>query len=425
MVSDSDPITTPDAPKVAPRSRRRLVWIVSLSIAAVSLVIAALVWTSSSDPAPVKAPAARAPAIRVAPVTRAAATFRQHYRGELVADTAELSAQSAGELRELHVRLGDRVKRGETLAVVDASLIQRELNEAKAQVNAAAAEQRRVQAELDAAISDRDRNERLRAEQLVTEQAAEAASARVAVLRAQLQTSAAQQAQAEARVSRLSQSVRHTRVIAPFDGAVAARHLDPGAVVQLGTPIVRLVAQGPLRVRFRVPESDLGYVRAEQQLTLTTRATGNRSYAGRVQRRAAEVSPVDRMVLVEGLLDEEYDDLLPGMYANITLTSGNAADAILVPNTALTERLHEGLPISGVFTIHESEARFVPVTILGFDEPMVAVEGPLQPGVPVAVFGVDALADGTPVRIVETVEPRTPATDSQPVSEPEAQAPNR
>lgn len=425
MVSDSDPLITPDTAPAAPRSRRRLVWIVSLSIAAVSLSVAAFSWSSGGKTPVAHAPPTRAPAVRLAPVIRSAATFRQHYRGELVADTAELSAQSAGELRELHVRLGDRVKQGQTLAVVDASLVVRELNEAKAQVNAAAAEQRRIQAELDAAVSDRDRSERLRAEQLVTEQAAEAARARVAVLQAQLQTAAAQQAQAEARVSRLSQSVRHTRIVAPFDGAVAARHLDPGAIVQPGTPIVRLVARGPLRVSFRVPESDLGYVRAEQRLSLTTRATGKSTFTGRVKRRAAEVSPVDRMVLVEGLLDDEYDELLPGMYANITVVSGKATDATLVPGSALIERLLDGQPVSGVFAVHDEEARFVPVAILGTDEPMVAVEGALRPGDHVAVFGVDALTDGSPVRVVETIEVQAPAAQPPPAPEPETQAPNR
>src|SRR5690606_1689702 len=87
---------------------------------------------------------------------------------------------------------------------------------------------------------------------------------------------------------------RDTAVIAPFDGAVAERYVDQGSIVAPGTPVLRLIRSGPPRVRFRLAERDLALVDVGMSFSVTTQATGDTAFAGKVTRISAEVSRVDR-----------------------------------------------------------------------------------------------------------------------------------
>lgn len=431
---------TSNAPEAAPetkrRSPRRRVWWWSAIISVVALAVGLAGWLElGRDEAPVTKRATRTPVVRVDAVIRRDVVVRDAYRGELVADAAVLSAQTAGELREVNVQLGDLVRKDQVLALIDPTLARRQLNEARAQVQVARAEQARARAELSTAQVERNRAEALLQERLITEQEAVAARARIDVLQAQVDAAKAQAEQAAARVSTLVEGVAQTRILAPFSGAVAQRYLDPGALVQPGTQVLRVVAEGRLRVRFRVPESALSQVEVGQLLAISTQATGAETFAGRVTRRSAEVSPVDRSVAVEGELDEQTPNLLPGMYANVVVNAGKISEALVVPNTAVVERFLGGQPQLGVFVVHEAKAvpdtsapettataqarlvRFTPVRVLGRDaqgaavEPIADVEqakaaegrpqvSSLEPGAPVVTFGADALSDGAPVRIL-------------------------
>src|SRR5690606_28349819 len=153
----------------------------------------------------------------------------------------------------------------------------------------------------------------------------------------------------------LAQGLAQTQVLAPFDGAIAQRYLDPGAIVQPGTPILRMVADGNLRVRFRAPESALSLVDVGQPLTLRTQSTQGETFAGLVTRRSAEVSPVDRSVAVEGELEQKTSRLLPGMYANVTVSAETLKNALVVPNAALVERYRAGQPQTGVYVVDDQE----------------------------------------------------------------------
>ena len=442
-----------DDAKPVGRPRRRRVWLWSLALTVAALGAGGIAWlgVGEGDTAP-KAQAPRAPIVRVAAVAQRDMVVQHHYRGELVADVAELSAQTVGELREVRVQLGDTVRKNQVLALVDASLARRQLTEARAQVQVAQAEQARAQAELATARVERDRANALLREQIITEQEAVAARSRIEVLQAQVDSAKARAAQAQAHVSLLAQGLAQTQVLAPFDGAIAQRYLDPGAIVQPGTPILRMVADGNLRVRFRAPESALPLVDVGQRLTLRTQSTQGETFAGLVTRRSAEVSPVDRSVAVEGELEQKTSRLLPGMYANVTVSAETLKNALVVPNAALVERYRAGQPQTGVYVVDDQEllaasaqpegagpvegeqsqlarqsnqanVQFIPVSVRGQDAQAAAVEPLAEPGQAVAetglsigalvvTFGADALSDGAVVRVLTQEQAATAAPPS-------------
>lgn len=388
------------------RARSRRVWWVVAVVSLGALGAAALIHLgaqrSDANPAQRETPPT---VVRVAKARLADLPLVEEYRGELVANVAELSAQGLGRLTEVRAELGDSFERGDVLAVVDAAETRRLLTEAQAQVQAARANETRTQAELDNAIVEAARADQLLAEELVTQQAALALKSRVSVLKAELSTLDAQRQAASARVGLFQEQLSQARLVAPFAGAVAERYLDPGSMVQPGTRVLRLVEAGPLRVRFRVSEHHVGRVDAGVDLELVTLATGERRYPGKVERTSAEVNRVDRTLAVEGVLAEVVPDLRPGMYATVTVRLGDLQKATVIPARALVERISEDGSMSlEVVRVEGGIARVEPVEVLGRSQGDVAVSS-LDSGATVVVFGQEALADGDRVRVTGRAEP--------------------
>jgi multidrug efflux system membrane fusion protein len=337
--------------------------------------------------------------VRVVKAEVADLELKAQRRGELDADAAELSAKSGGYLVELSVGIGDLVKEGDVLAQVEPTQANHAISEARADAMAAQADKKRVAAELAAAETEHERGKKASDKGLISEKEALELKHRVEVAEAQADAARARIGQASARVDLLRDRLKDTSLIAPFDGAVAARYIDPGSIVQPGTAVLRLVKKGPLRVRFRIPERDLGLVRVDMPLYVTTQATGEERYRGKLTRIAAEVSRLDRTVAVEGALGAETPALRPGMYAEVTLELGRLQAAVVVPSVSLVEKLEaSGDKTFGVFVVDGEAARWTPVTVKGAAGDRTAVGG-LAAGAEVVVLGHDTLRDGAAVRV--------------------------
>jgi RND family efflux transporter MFP subunit len=151
----------------------------------------------------------------------------------LTGESVEIASKGEGRLEAVFRKPGDQVKRGDPIAQLDVRTQREELAVAEAQLREARLRlQRRVPlARGVGAISSEELSE-----------------ARSAVL------------QNEARVRQLQQFVAEARVIAPFDGVIAARYLDVGSVVAPGRPIMRILGHGNPKVRFAIPEDKLAEV---------------------------------------------------------------------------------------------------------------------------------------------------------------------
>lgn len=392
--SESLPVSPPSP------SRRRRVWLgVALVVAPVVVGAVLLRFGGASAGAEPVAREAEAAPVRVAAVEKRTLTLRVEYRGELDADAAELAALVTGTLESVAVNIGDPVERGALLARIDPTRAVRAAAEGHAQVKGAVAAIARVDSELGLARVELERAERLATQGLIAEQDLVALRARVRALEAEALTAQATKEQARARVGVLGQTVDETRLVAPFDGAVSERFLDPGALVQPGTRVLRLVRRGPLRVRFRVQERELSRLAVGKAVTIKTQATGDRRFAGTVERVGAEVNRLDRMIPVEAVLEAEQPALRPGMYAVVSLELETLTGATGVPAEAVVTR-QESDQQRGVYVVEGDTARFRPVTVTGEAEGLAALRGPVSPGNRVVVIGQQQLRDGARVRVV-------------------------
>lgn len=339
----------------------------------------------------------RPTAVAAAPVERGDVAVVSAYPGELVADAADLAPAVGGRLETVAVRIGDAVQPGQVLARVDDDALRQSLAEARAQLQVAEAGLQRTRTEAELAARELDRVAPLAERDLVSAQELDARRAGAESLAAEVTVAEARLAEAAARVARLEQQVADSRVVSPYDGQVADRYLDPGTVVQAGTPVVRVVAGGPLRVRFRVPEQDLVGLAAGLPLSVT--AGGNdEPVPGTVERLAGAVSPEDRAVAVEGVV-EDAPWLRPGMSARVRVEREVVAGALVVPGAAVVDRTVGAEVVQGAFTAEGTTARWVPLEVRGRSGDRVAVAGALEPGQPVLVLGHERLEDGAAIQV--------------------------
>ncbi|MBK9001166.1 MAG: efflux RND transporter periplasmic adaptor subunit [Myxococcales bacterium] len=400
-MSNAEPAGQP--PTRADVAPRRAVWWSVAIVSVVALGLGALgagVFRGKAEPEPNRRP--RGALVTVAKAEQQSLTLTARHRGELAAEVAELAAQTTGRLESVDVDIGDSVEKGQVLVRIDATQTRRQVSEAEAQVRSAEAAKRRSTAALAGARVELERGKRLVSEKVMSQQEFDTLESRVKVLGAEEEAADAQNGQARARVSVLQQQVRETKLLAPFDGAVAERFLDQGSLVQPGTRVLRIVRRGPLRVRFRAPERDLGRIVRGMPVQVMVQATEAKRFSGKVTRISAEVSRMDRSAAVEAELDAEHEVLRAGMYAEVTLTLGTLDDAVVVPSAALVEREGEQAGQAGVYVIKQEIAHFRPVKVLGSSGDSTAVDGILL-GDEVVTLGHDGLRDGSAIRLADPV----------------------
>src|SRR5215203_676831 len=249
--------------------------------------------------APVPRPADR-PAARPAPPppAPAAAQEREGWIGVVVArESVDVTADSQGRLRAVHVSIGDQVRRGDPIATLDTSLAAQDLEMARSALRGAEADEQRATDEMAEAKARNDRRQKnpdFFSKEDLAEEALRAKTAASA-----LEVARSRAAEQRARVRQLQTSLSRNEVRAPFDGRVAERFADAGAQVGPGTPVVRLISAGDLLVRAAVPPEEARRLTVGTPVTSTVRGLGGLQIPGTIQRIAPEVDAASQMVLIE------------------------------------------------------------------------------------------------------------------------------
>jgi RND family efflux transporter MFP subunit len=268
----------------------------------------------------------------------------------------DLHAKVAGYIRNINVDIGDRVHKGQVLAVL-------EVPELVAQLQAAAAGVRHSQEEISRAQNDVSRAEadhaalhagatRLRQASearpgLIAEQELDDATAKDRSSEAQVQAakSALSASRQQLEVSQADQQhyaalSEYSRITAPFDGVVTWRYADTGSLIQAGTsnvssmPVVKLSQVNVLRLRIPVPESLAASVRDGEPADIRVRAT-DEHFSGKVKRSTESLDRSTRTMQAEVDVPNQDYKLTPGMYADVSLRVQNDPNALSLPLQAI------------------------------------------------------------------------------------------
>ena len=214
-------------------------------------------------------------------------------------------------------------------------------------------------------------------------------------------------ARASNRLARLELS--YTKVVAPISGVIAERSIKPGNLVQINTPIMRIVDVSRLEATLNAPEREIETLKAGQTVQLSVDALPGKTFEGHIDRVSPVVdsgSGTFRVVCAfegGGLLQ-------PGMFARIRINYDQRANALVIPRTALLEDGSE----PAVYTVRANKANRIALKLGNIDGQWVEVIGGLKEGEPVVVAGKSALREGSAVQVIApgTVSKTPDVTDA-------------
>jgi multidrug efflux pump subunit AcrA (membrane-fusion protein) len=319
---------------------------------------------------------------------------------------AVLTSRIMGQVREVLVEPGARVRRGQVLAVLDGR--EMDANRERAQAMAAAATQGQSAAQSDKAAAEASlrlaaatfaRISALREKRAATAQeldeaqaALSAAEARAQAAQAAVAGSTANAAGARAALQGAQVASGYSRITSPFDGVVTQKHTDSGTMTMPGTPIVTVEQAGGFEVEVRLDDSRAARVdwNAAPRVTLTTAEGTDMSVAGKVVERATALDSAHTVIAKIAIPDS--GGLRSGMFARV-MFAGATRRALTVPVDALVQRGQ----LDAVFVVEDGRARYRVIETGQRSDSVIEIRAGLSRGEKVVRAVPAALVDGVPV----------------------------
>ena len=326
----------------------------------------------------------------------------------------DVHGKVSGYIRKIYVDIGDRVRQGQTLAVLEVPELRAEVAGAQAGITQAQQNILRLQNEVAreqagyvAVHANYTRLKQASDQQpgLVAAQELDDALAkdRSAASQVDAAKSAVAAAQGQLGVSRaeslrVSSMEQYATITAPYTGVITMRYADTGALIPAGTAeglnqaVVRLAQSDVLRLRMPVPERDVPMVHVGSVVTVHVQATGQQ-FPGTVVRFTRDVSNSTRTMMTEVDVNNPDLTLTPGMYADVTFNLEQKNNALIVPASAIIQGDQPSVML--VNSSNRVEKRPVVLGISGANSQEIS--SGLQPGDRVIIGGLSALQPGEKV----------------------------
>ena len=295
-------------------------------------------------------------------------------------------ARTSGYLKRWHFDLGAHVKRGDLLAEIETPEIDKQLQQARAELETA-------QANHHLAETTAARWQFLLQSDSVSRQETDEKTADLSARKATVDSNASN-------VRRLEDLQSFQKVYAPFDGVLTARNTDVGALIDAGAnsadkELFHLAAIDTLRVFVAIPEVYSRAARPGAITSLTLDEFPGRSFHGILTRTSNSIDQASHTLLTEVDVPNPEGRLLPGSYVFVHFKLPQTVRSVVVPSNTLLFR-SEGLRVA---LVREGRAQLAPVKIGRDYGSTVEVISGLQPSDAVVLDPADSLVSGTPVRI--------------------------
>lgn len=305
--------------------------------------------------------------------------------------SAVVSTRVPGSISVLRVREGDRVKKGQLLAQLDAME-----NQATAAVATASVDE--AYRSLDEALSRKkladatfDRFQNLFKEQAISRQEFDARQTEK-----ELATSGV--ARAESRVRQAQEAAKaavvisnYTRIIAPISGVIASKQADLGASVFPGQPLMTIEDEGSYQLELALPENMANKVKPGTAVQVTLDATGS-SFAAGISEVVPIADPASRTFIAKIALNQK--GLKSGMFGRGSINAGTTVNGITLPQKAVARRG----ALTFVWSLDkENIARMRIVKVGRISGERVEILSGLSDGDRVVIAGVEKIVEGVRV----------------------------
>lgn len=286
----------------------------------------------------------------------------------------DVGAQASGQIRNLHVEVGDQVHKGQLLVEIDPSTQQAKLDAGRFSIDNLKAQLAEQRAQLKLAQQQLKRQRDLAAVGATREEDLQTAEAQLNVTQARIDMYQAQIRQANASLRSDEAELGYTRIFAPMDGTVVAVDAREGQTLnaQQQTPLILRIAKlSPMTVWAQVSEADIGKIQPGMTAYFTTLAGGKRRWTSTVRQvLPIPPKPLDQtsqgggspasatagatgsqVVQYTVLLDVDNPDgaLMAEMTTQVFFVVGQASQVLSAPLAALDDSDSEGLRLAQVF----------------------------------------------------------------------------
>jgi RND family efflux transporter MFP subunit len=248
--------------------------------------------------------------------------------GPLVAEQqADVAAQRDGRVVQVAVDIGDHVRKGQLMALLDDRALHAACDEEKAKVASLQAQVKEWQSQEQVDGADLRRADALRADRILSDEDWEHVKYKLAETVSEVARYKADELGAEAKLEAADLQLAQSQIVAPFAGVVGRRSLRMAQEVKAGDVLFWVTAAAPLHVMFTVPESVMRAFDRGANLVLTTEDYPGLRQKGRVYRVSPVVDPASGSVQVIGEVIDPSPLLKSGMTMQVR-TAGNANDAV-------------------------------------------------------------------------------------------------
>ena len=260
-----------------------------------------------------------------------------------------ISSKLMGTLREVFVREGDRVNKGDRLANIDNRQTTAMLNQAKAALAEARRGESAARAGAELAKTTYDRYQNLIKDGSASPQEFDEVKSKYEQAQAGLAGAKQRVKQAQAGLSSALVSAKDAVILAPYDGTIRAKMIDVGDLAAPGKPLFILETTGNYIVELVLPEQYIHTVGLKQKVTVTVSALNNKSFTGNVLEIFPAADAKSRSFLIKVKIPADKA-LRSGMFARVSIPVGKAG-LILIPLTAV---IHSG-QLTGIYIVDDTQ----------------------------------------------------------------------
>jgi len=309
-------------------------------------------------------------------------------------ESSQLSFEVDGIVQAVQVDVGDRFKKGDVLAYLDNQSYRLNVESARAALS-------RASAVLEERQSAYERETRIQAEDpgATTQKAVDQA-------RAAYESQVQEVTYSQARLELTQRDLAHTELIAPYDGTVSARFVEPSEVAARGVHMLEVYAEATMQVAVSIPEQMIGDVYAGFEGQMVLNNFPDDPYVATVSEVGSSATAANAFP-VKAVIKDADDRVRPGMTAELLLAFSDAAmeSAYLIPMQAFLPGIEQKEHFVYLFDAQSSTVRKTALQIKGIQGDEIVVVGGLSPGDVLVVAGVPFLRDGQKVKLM-------PASDS-------------
>jgi len=255
-------------------------------------------------------------------------------------DYVDVGTQVSGQLRILHVEIGDRVEKGKLLAEIDPTVYKTRVDADRAQINTLAAQLSDREAQLALAEQQHQRQVNMMREQATTQEALQSAEAALKSAKAQINVLKAQIEQTRSSLRGNEANLGYTKIYAPMAGTVVSISAKQGQTLnanQQAPIILRIADLSTMTVQSQVSEADVSRLKLGMEVYFTTLGSQGKRWNGTLRQVNPTPEIVNNVVLYNALFDVENRDgaLMTQMTAQIFFVTAQAKNVVQVPVGAL------------------------------------------------------------------------------------------